>query len=99
MNYDKQLKEDKDVKVEYNVKFLQTPTVVGLQDFEISTGESIENEVTAIYNHKVGSILPNNEVLTGLVESLIIKTDTGFLYFWTAHKDKRYIARKFKYYR
>lgn len=81
------------------IKFEQTPTVVGIRDFEIPTEECVETEVTAMYNHKVGCILPNNELLIGLVESLIIKTDTGFLYFWTAHKDKRYIARKFNSYR
>lgn len=81
------------------IKFDQTPTVVGIRDFEIPTQASIENEITAMYNHKVGCILPNNKQLTGLVESLLVRTDNGFLFFWTAHKDKRFIARKFKSYR
>ena len=80
------------------IEFKQTPTVVGVHNFEIPTEESVETEVTALYSHKVGCILPNNKQLTGLVENLIVQTDTGFLFFWTAHKDKRYIARKFKFY-
>lgn len=81
------------------IDFKQTPTVVGIRDFEIPTKDSVENEITAMYNHKVGCILPNGEMLTGLVESLLVRTDTGVLFYWTAHKDKHYIKRSFKSYR
>lgn len=81
------------------MKFEQTPTVIGLIDFDFPTEESVEITVTASYHNKVGCILPNNQMLTSAVESLIVRTDTGKLFFWTAHKDKRFIARKFKSYR
>lgn len=81
------------------MKFEQTPTVIGIIDFEFPTQDSVENVITAFYHSKVGNLLPNGEVLTSTVESLIVRTDTGNLIFWTAHKDKRFIARKFKSYR
>lgn len=81
------------------MKFNQTPTVIGLIDFDFPTQDSVENTVTAFYHSKVGALLPNGKVLTSTVESLIVHTETGLTFFWTAHKDKRFIARKFKSYR
>ena len=81
------------------MKFNQTPTVIGLIDFDFSTQDSVENTVTAFYHSKVGALLPNGKVLISTVESLIVQTETGLTFFWTAHKDKRFIARKFKSYR
>lgn len=81
------------------MKFNQTPTVIGLIDFDFPTERSVKNTVTASYHSKVGCILPNNQMLTSTVESLIVQTEIGLTFFWTAHKDKRFIARKFKSYR
>ncbi len=81
------------------MKFEQVPTVIGIRDFDFPTEGSVESTVTANYHNKVGCILPNNQMLTSTVESLLVQTDRGLLFFWTAHKDKRFIARKFKAYR
>lgn len=81
------------------MKFEQTSTVIGLIDFEFPTQDSVENTVTAFYHSKVGVILPNGKILTSTVESLYVQTETGLAFFWTAHKHKRYIRRKFKSYR
>lgn len=81
------------------MKFEQTPTVIGIIDFEFPTQDSVENVITAFYHSKVGNLLPNGKVLTSTVESLIVQTDTGLTFFWTAHKNKRYIRRRFKAYR
>lgn len=81
------------------MKFEQTPTVIGLIDFEFPTQGSVEIDVTAFYHSKVGVILPNGQMLISTVESLYVQIETGLAFFWTAHKDKRYIRRKFKSYR
>lgn len=81
------------------MKFNQTPTVIGIIDFEFPIQDSVENIVTAFYHSKVGVILPNGQMLTSTVESLYVQTETGLAFFWTAHKDKRFIRRKFKPYR
>ena len=81
------------------MKFERTPTVIGIIDFEFPTQCSVKNEVTAFYHSKVGVILPNGQILTSTVESLYVQTEVGLAFFWTAHKDKRYIRRKFKSYR
>ena len=81
------------------MKFEQVPTVIGVRDFEFPTEGSVENKITAFYHNKVGFILPNNQILTSTVESLLVESDIGCSFFWTAHKDKRFIARKFKSYR
>lgn len=99
LNYDKQLKEENDIDVKYNMKFLQTPTVVGLQDFDIPTQDNFETEITVTYHSKVSGMVPNCKPLTSTVESLLVRTDNGVIFYWTAHKDKRYIARKFNSYR
>ena len=56
------------------MKFNQTPTVIGLIDFDFPTQDSVENTVTAFYHSKVGALLPNGKVLTSTVESLIVYT-------------------------
>ena len=81
------------------MKFDQTPTVIGIIDFDFPTQDSVENTVTAFYHSKVGVILPNGKILTSTVESLYVQTETGLAFFWTAHKHKRYIRRSFKSYR
>ena len=80
------------------MKFEQTPTVIGIIDFEFPTQDSVKNVITAFYHSKVGVILPNGKILTSTVESLYVQTETGLAFFWTAHKNKRYIRRKFKSY-
>lgn len=40
------------------MKFNQTPTVIGLIDFDFPTQDSVENTVTAFYHSKVGALLP-----------------------------------------
>lgn len=81
------------------MSFKQVPTVIGIRDFEFPTKDSVENRITAFYHNKVGCFLPNNQVLTSTIESLLVESDIGWSFFWTAHKDKRFIARKFKSYR
>ena len=81
------------------IEFKQTPTVVGIRDFEIPTKDSVETEITVTYHSKVSGMVPNCKPLTSTVESLLVRTDTGVLFYWTAHKDKRYIERSFKSYR
>lgn len=81
------------------MKFKQTPTVIGLVDFDFPTEGSVKNTVTAFYHSVAGVILPNGQMLTSTVESLYVQTETGLAFFWTAHKDKRFIRRKFKSYR
>lgn len=81
------------------MKFKQTPTVIGLIDFEFPTLGSVENIITVFYHSIAGVILPNGKMLTSTVESLYVQTETGLAFFWTSHKDKRYISRRFKSYR
>lgn len=81
------------------MKFKQTPTVIGIIDFEFPIQDSVENIITVFYHSIAGVILPNGQMLTSTVESLYVQTETGLAFFWTAHKDKRYIRRKFKSYR
>lgn len=81
------------------MKFNQTPTVIGIIDFDFPTQDSVENTVTVFYHSKVGALLPNGQILTSVIESLYIQTETGLTFFWTAHKNKRYISRRFKSYR
>lgn len=54
------------------MKFDQTPTVIGIIDFDFPTQDSVENTVTAFYHSKVGVILPNGKILTSTVESLYV---------------------------
>lgn len=81
------------------MKLEQTPTVIGIIDFDFPIRNSVENIITAVYHSKVGNILPNGQILTSVIESLYIQTETGLTFFWTAHKNKRYISRRFKSYR
>lgn len=81
------------------MKFKQTPTVIGIIDFEFPTLDSVENIITVVYHNIAGVILPNSQMLTSTVESLYVQTETGLTFFWTAHKNKRYISRRFKSYR
>jgi hypothetical protein len=80
------------------MKLKEVPTVLGIRDFDIPTEEA-DVLITAVFHSKVTACTPDHRPLTSVVETLYIQTEQGLRLLWTAHKDKRYINRSFKFYR
>ena len=81
------------------MKLQQVPTVLGIRDFDLPTEVGVDVTITTVFHNKVTACTPDHRPLTSVVETLYLQTEKGLRLLWTAHKDKRYINRSFKFYR
>lgn len=81
------------------MKLQEVPTVLGIRDIDLPIEEGEDVTITAVFHSKVTACTPDYRPLISVVETIYLQTEEGLRLLWTAHKDKRYISRRFNSYR